>query len=127
MAERFDTTNKGLLDLPPEVWIKTCVLAVTYDSPISVAGRVINGGLTSYVSFGPCWDHADVEYFKTRGIPRVAQPAITRICRSIRLESLRYFYENKMFIIYGNAKFSVRLSTWLDAMGAENRMHLKHL
>jgi len=88
MDEDFTTLDKGfekvfktapfrLLDLPPELWLRICELAVVKDH-----SKVIR-----------------VDYYTTKksSAAIVQQPAITRTCRLLRQEALPLYYKLNTF------------------------------
>ena len=70
-----------LLDLPDELWLKICKMAVTYDEILCVNYRpkTISGNEVPTGIFFP------------------GQPSVTRVSRSLRAETLDYFYSDNVF------------------------------
>ncbi|KAK3104275.1 hypothetical protein LTR53_018552, partial [Teratosphaeriaceae sp. CCFEE 6253] len=64
-----------LFQLPTELWLRVCELAVTFDRPINVTKSAL------------------VE----QQVASVYQPAITRTCKLLRRETLPLFYRNNIF------------------------------
>ena len=87
-----------LFDLPPELWLHICGLAVTKSNLINPT-------------------HA---YKKKQQLQILKQPAITRTCRLLRQECLPVFYYNNEFEAYHWEKVDC-IRDWLVAVGPSNR------
>ncbi|KAK5738347.1 hypothetical protein LTR17_006066 [Elasticomyces elasticus] len=96
-----------LFDLPPEIWIRIVRLAVTKSRPIKLIEPL-----------GP----QTAEEFQHA----VAQPAITRVCWSVRTESLRTFYANA-FVYTDECTDAKQLYPWLEKTIVERRHELPGL
>ncbi|KAK5680254.1 hypothetical protein LTS10_007181 [Elasticomyces elasticus] len=117
-----------LFDLPPELQIRIHEFAVCEADDIVItegetAGTNVNGGITDDNSVGE-------EEGTIQGalISPYAQPAITRTCRSIRVDALKYYYTRNVFTASycdteneRGPEDSVLLSEWLRCIGARNR------
>ncbi|KAK5677487.1 hypothetical protein LTS10_010059 [Elasticomyces elasticus] len=96
-----------LFDLPPEIWIRIVRLAVTKSRPINLIEPL-----------GP----QTAEEFQHAA----AQPAITRVCWSVRTESLRTFYANA-FVYTDECTDAKQLYSWLEKIMVERRHELPAL
>ena len=93
-----------LLDLPPELMVRICQLAV----------------VQTY-TFDPTKAPLAKHQAKI-----VRQPAITRTCRLLRKESLRAFYRDNNFEAFHWAKKTC-IRNWLTAIGVENLRAMRSL
>lgn len=89
--------NFRLFDLPTELWLRICELAVTRPSPIDITRAR--------------WANHQVQVVK--------QPAITRTCRVLRHEGLAFFYQNNTFEAHHWGGVAC-IRQWLLAIGKEN-------
>lgn len=93
-----------LPDLPPELWLRICELAVQKHGPIQ---------------FGREPDPRDQ-------MAIVAQPGITQACRALRCEGLPLFYSTNTFELYHC--FGVPCPRqWILAIGEVNRQRMRTL
>ena len=93
-----------LLDLPPELMVRICQLAVIQPETIDPTKA-------------PLAKHQ---------AKIVQQPAITRTCRLLRKESLRAFYRDNDFeVFHWSKKACIRY--WLIAIGEENLRAMRTL
>lgn len=89
----------GLLDLPPELWIRICRLIVEDWHIIHV--------------------HQNMDH--SRSLKTIYQPAITRTCRIIRGEILKYFYANNRFEVHCTWRWpNEHPAAWLSCIGPKN-------
>lgn len=92
---QHDELSFPLFDLPPELWIRCCQLAVINPGPITISGRDGN---------------ADVK-------ASTSPPPITKTCRAIRAETLSFFYEANEFRFIDDGHRDVSgLMPWLHAI-----------
>ncbi|KAK4892521.1 hypothetical protein LTR27_008985 [Elasticomyces elasticus] len=100
-----------LFDLPPELWVRIARLALD-DKP----------KIRAWPDYHPTGTYELVLH----------QPAITRTCHALRVETLPLFYESHIrFRFYngldGGFNYSSRRRAWLRAIGAANRRCLKNV
>ncbi|KAK3722199.1 hypothetical protein LTR37_002632 [Vermiconidia calcicola] len=99
-----DLESFRLLDLPPELWIKIVKLAVALEDDEKC---LILRGAT-----------------KARIANHVAQPAISRVCKVIRLETIPHFYQSHRFCFDDNGNYTdlevllSRFKPWSQAIGS---------
>ncbi|KXS94277.1 hypothetical protein AC579_7283 [Pseudocercospora musae] len=110
-----------LLDLPPELWVNIGQLAV---DEAAHSTRDYDEKALSEIDFSTWpWTENTAEQNK-----RLAQPAITKVCRVLRQELLPYHYEaNVSLAIFGCLIdwFPDRVNPWLSAIGRESRQKLR--
>lgn len=94
-----------LLDLPPELWLRICQIAITLPNPIILS--------TSQPS---------ALYQE-----KLRQPPLTSVNRALRRELLPHFYGTTTFIFEDKHCQYDGLNAWLHAIGPENYRHLAHV
>ncbi|TKA71460.1 hypothetical protein B0A55_07793 [Friedmanniomyces simplex] len=93
-----------LFELPPELWVRICRFAVMRDAPTMLEPRT--------------------DDFRSK----VCQPAITRICRDIRKETLGCFYANSfVYKDRGKHDYAEYLVFWLGKLSDQVRSNLLNL
>ncbi|EMD00060.1 hypothetical protein BAUCODRAFT_21723 [Baudoinia panamericana UAMH 10762] len=98
-------TSFRLFDLPPELWLRICEVAVISPVPVNVT-RVP---------------------FQQQQAQRVQQPAITRTCRLLRQEALPMFYKNNTFEAWHFCQPWTCPRQWLLAIGRGNLLQMGRL
>jgi len=98
-----------LLDLPPELWSRVCEFAVVSDEPIEIRLR---------------HDH------RFSG-PGLQWPNITRVCKVLRREALRLYYQRNTFELHRSRMYVVisckHLGRLLDIIGRDTRPKMQRL
>ena len=100
-ADYTQTQPFRLLDLPPELWVRIGKLAVPAETivlPDSVSQKHICN--------------------------RVKQPAITRVCKTLRHELLALYYQQNVFVMIEDHGYSFAPERWLEAIGTEHRRRI---
>lgn len=101
MAISKEPPNKGLFDLPPEIWSKIRKLAVEHSAPIDV----------SDIMWSTKKSH--------RPTKRRYDPAITAVSRAIRAECLAHYHRVNTFYFH---TCNVGMpQNWLEDIGKANR------
>lgn len=59
------------------------------------------------------------------GVPPDNQPALSRVCRFLRYETLKIFYQQNQFAGFGGLDYKRVLFGWLEKIGPEHRSSLK--
>jgi len=94
-----------LLDLPLELWLRICQVAIVQPTPVTLS--------TSQPS----------ATFRER----LRQPPLTSLNRAVRRELLPYFYSTTTFIFEDKHCQYDGLNAWLRAIGPSNYRHLAHV
>ncbi|KXS93888.1 hypothetical protein AC578_1697 [Pseudocercospora eumusae] len=112
-----------LLDLPPELWVEIGQMAVD-EAAQSIRDYGEKLKVRSKVDFGVWpWTWSTAEQNK-----RLAQPAITKVCRALRQELLPYHYEAHVPLAICGCLIDWtpdRVKPWLLAIGRESRQKLR--
>ncbi|KAK3656867.1 hypothetical protein LTR56_002848 [Elasticomyces elasticus] len=112
-----------LLDLPPELQLRIFECSVCQDGPIVISDHATLGKVPVDDSI----DHTRPA-ITLYSVARPTQPALTRTCRSVRVDALKFYYSGNTFTSSycfsescdGREDCEV-LATWLRGIGATNR------
>lgn len=94
-----------LLDLPSELWIRICEFAVINKATIEIRDP----------------------HFGSSVCAATKQPAITRVSKAIRQESLPLFYKRNEFVIFDDYTEWDGIEEWQRKVGAKYRAHIHGL
>ncbi|KAK3713503.1 hypothetical protein LTR37_008461 [Vermiconidia calcicola] len=97
------TKTFPLLDLPPELWSRIVRLAVKREDRMLEPRDLL------------------------RLSEQVQQPAVTRVCKLLRRETLAHFYSRNSFTFKDDGPILWALAAWLEAIGTGNRTRIKNL
>ena len=93
------------MKLPPELWVRICQFACEVDGEVLLE------------------DNEDTENYEEK----TRQPAITRVCRVIRQETLSHFYRTNIFHMVDDGLPAWGLMSWAKAIGNTNFANLQKL
>lgn len=99
------TSQFRLLDLPSELWVRICRLAVESESAFNVSCAISRR-----------WAQQILR-----------QPAILRTCKIVRREVLPHFYASNTFLFQEAPWPSpIHITAWITAIGSANYSMIRH-
>lgn len=116
MQRCIQTDVFRLMDLPRELWLRICKLAVKYDGIIDIT--VALGG-----RYYP--KHLKQAMARSMNRAKLQQPAIACTSRVLRYECLPVYYRDNVFLGHGQPGGESGSAVWLHQIGSANRKLLQ--